>query len=433
MPELNELEAKLQKAVEAVQKKADEVGAEQAKELEGVQKAIKDASDAVEAQQLEMQKEAGARAALENEVEEMKKRLARSVSGDAQGDEFKAYGEEFQRYLKKGIAVSDELVSECARGIVEKSLHGVDAEDMTRVIKDMVVGSDPRGGYLVRPEVSSSMITRIFETSPIRSVASVQTIASDSLEIIIDDNEAASGGWVGEVDSRAVTDTPQLGKLIIEAHEIFAQPRATQKMLDDAGVDVEAWLQRKVTDVISRAENTAFVLGDGSQKPRGLLNYADAASYGTYERGAIQTKTATGTAGALDNADDLKDLQNGLKEDYQGSAVWLMKRGTFGDVITLKDSQGQYLFQSRFINEMDRMVLIGKPVIFADDMPAVAANALAVAYGDFGRGYTVVDRTGFRVIRDPYTAKPYVLFYTTKRTGGDVTSYDSWNRLRINS
>lgn len=416
--------------IELVQAEHKKLG-DSIKGHEGLQKIVTDVAANLEEIQKARQAEAGEKAALEATVKELSKRVARGVSAnDVDGvEEFKQYGDEFTRYLRKGYEITQSVAEECVRGMIERNFKGLSAEEISIQTKDFLAGNNPAGGYMIRPEVSSRMVKRIFETSPLRSVCTVQTIASDSLEFIIDDNEMGSGGWVGEVDPRAVTSTAEIGKLIIEAHELFAQPRASQKFLDDAGVDVESWLSRKVADRLSRIENTAFILGDGALKPKGLLSYADAAVYGVYERGKIQTRASIGST---ISGDDMKLLQNGIKEDYQANAVWLMKRSTFGDVITLKASgNGEYIMSTEFLRDRDERILLSKPVIFCDDMPEVALDAIPVCYGDFREGYTIVDRTGFRVIRDMFTNKPFVLFYTTKRTGGDVTSYDSWNRLRI--
>lgn len=432
--ELNEkLDLVLQNTKE-VQKACEELDVK-VNEHEGIKEVVEKTASAIEDIQLARQKEAGEVAALKEITGKLEESLCRAVKGANDGavKQFAEYGDAFNRYLKTGVEMDSELVSEVVDGIVNKSLSGASPEQVAAITKSMVVGSNPRGGYLVRPEVSAMMIQRVFETSPLRAVANVQTVSSDSLEIIIDDNEASDGGWVGEVTPRPETDTPEIGELVIPVHEIFAQPKVSQKFLDDAGVDVESWLQGKVTRKISRTENTAFIRGDGSRKPKGLLAYADADAWQTYQRTRIQTYTATGTAGQLDNADDLKTLQNGLKEEYQANSIWGMKRATFGDIIILKDNDDRYIFESRFINERDQMVLLGKDVVFMNDLDDVAADALPIVYGDFSEGYTIVDRMGFRVLRDDLTEKPFIKFYTTKRTGGDVTSYDSWNRLRINA
>ena len=401
---------------------------------EGLSELAKKTADDLQAVQEARQVEAGEKAQMAETLKALEAQVVRGVQGAGNdgGEQYKEYGNSFNRYLKTGEQPSQALIEDVCKGICEKTLHGASQEEINMITKTMVVGSNPRGGYFVRPEVSSRMIGRIFETSPMRSLASVMNINSDSVSLIIDDNEAADGGWVGEVDSRGNTDTPEIGELTIEAHEIFAQPKVTQKFLDDAAIDVESWLQGKVTRKMSRSENTAFVLGDGSKKPRGINDYPDRASAGTYERGAIKTLTST-NSGVLDEGNDFLLLQNSIPEEYQANANWLMKRDTFGSVITLKDSSGQYILQSRFIDEgMDR-ILLGRPIVFMNDLPSVAADSLSVLYGDFREGYTIVDRTGFRVIRDEVTEKPFIKFYTTKRTGGDVTSYDSFSRLRTKS
>jgi HK97 family phage major capsid protein len=182
---------------------------------------------------------------------------------------------------------------------------------------------------------------------------------------------------------------------------------------------------------MSRTENTAFVRGTGALSPKGFLSYTAASAADTYQRGTIGQFTGTGASALIDSASDLKSVQALMKEAYQGGAVWGMKRATFGSVVNLKDTYGQFVFQSRFINEMDNQTLLGKEVVFMDDMDAIAASALAIVYANFKLGYTIVDRFGFRVIRDDVTNKPYVQFYTTKRVGGDVTNYDCIKLLKV--
>lgn len=371
--------------------------------------------------------------AINETLKLVENQLARGIksANDDTIEQFAEYGDEFNRYLKKGIDITDDLISDVCKNVCEKNFKGATAEQLVWEVKELVAGSNPRGGYLIRPEVSSRMIKRVFETSPLRMVANVITISTDGIEIWIDDNEAGDGGWVGEVDTRGETDTPEVGEITILAHEIFAQPKVTQKFLDDAAIDVESWLQGKVVRKIGRTQNTAFILGDGSKKPKGILSYPDATVFGTYQRAAIQTRisSAVGTF----TGSDIKLQQNDLKEDYQGGAVWLMRRNTFGTVITLTDDQDQFILQTRFLENRDKPELLSKPVLMMDDMPDLASDSLSVAYGDFDEGYTIVDRTGFRVIRDEITEKGRVKFYTTTRVGGDVTSYDSWNRMRSGS
>jgi len=289
-------------------------------------------------------------------------------------------------------------------------------------VKSMSTDVNPDGGYLVRPELSSMIITRIFETSPLRGVANVETTGSKSIDILIDDQEAGAR-WVGEGASGGETDTPQLGQKSLVAHKIEADPRMTTEMIEDAYLDVEAWLGRKVADKFARTQNTSFVLGTGVGQPRGFLTYPAQATSGTYERGAIN-QVNMGSAAAL-NADGLIEVQNALKEDYQAGAVWGMKRTTFGAALQLKGSDNYFFSPVLLRDGQASMQLLGKPVVFMDDMPAVAANALSVVYADFSTAYTILDRVGLQVLRDPYTNKGFVTYYTTQRVGGDVTSFDA--------
>lgn len=362
---------------------------------------------------------------LEKTLEFIEKSVSRMGSTDSvENKELEERAsEEMACYLRTKAPMSPETVEMIVNGLAEKAFFGLGDDKRNAEIKTLIAGNNPDGGYFIRPERSATMIKRIFETSAMRSISNIETTSSDSMEFVIDDDEATSGGWVGETSSRGETNTAQVGMLTIPAHEQFAQPKATQKMLDDAGFDIESWHNRKVTDKMIRTENTAFVVGNGSQKPRGFLDYPAWAVAGTYERFALE-QVSSGAAASF-TGDGVKDLQNSLIEAYQGSATFVTKRASWQEIITLKDGAGAYLLDPRSLKLGDTMILLGKPVLFFDDIPAVAANALALAYGDFGLGYTIVDRIGFRVIRDNVTDKPFILFYTTKRTGGAVTNYES--------
>lgn len=390
-----------------------------------------------------------AASALE-EVQEMKQKLnaidykdrldaielaiARNGGDDAQQKEFQQkYKKHMLDYMRKGRAMPDEVVEVLCKTQAETELLGAGDPDRVEFLKkDLVAGSGPDGGYFILPDRSTSITTRIFETSPIRSVANIVTTTSDTWELPLDDDEFSSG-WVGEVEARPTTTTAQIGLIKIPVHEAYAKPRATQRMLDDAGFDIESWVNTKVARKIGRQENTSFVTGDGSKKPQGFLTYAAWASAGVYERNKVEQITATGTAGSLDEPDDLVSLQNSLLEDFQAGAAFGMNRSTFTAIMQLKDTTGQYLLNPRILKEGSDKLLLGKNVIFMSDMPAVAANALAVVYADWMEFYTIVDRLGYRMLRDPYTEKPYVLFYTTKRVGGAVTNYQAGKILKINA
>jgi HK97 family phage major capsid protein len=289
-------------------------------------------------------------------------------------------------------------------------------------IKSMSTGVDADGGFLVRNELSNVIINRVFETSPLRGVANIERTGTKSIDILIDDTEAAAR-WVAEGASGGETATPTIGQKVISAHKIEADPRMTTEMVEDAYLDIEAWLAGKVADKFARTQNAAFVSGDGIGKPKGFLTYDAQATSGVYERDAIN-QVAMGTADAL-NADGLIAVQNSLKEAYQAGATWGMKRTTFGEALKLKGSDNYFFSPLLLANGQASMQLLGKPVIFMDDMPAVAANALSVVYADFAQAYTILDRVGLQVLRDPYSNKGFITYYTTQRVGGDVTSFDA--------
>lgn len=294
--------------------------------------------------------------------------------------------------------------------------------------KALSVGTDPDGGYVVNPDLSGRIVMKVFESSPMRAYASVQVISSDALEGLFDLNEASSG-WVGETDSRAETNTPQLGKWRIPAHELYAKPKATQKLLDDASINMEAWLASKVAEKFARDEANAFVVGNGVNKPRGFLTY----SSGTTLPGTIE-QFPTGASGALasapDGGDALINALYGLKQQYRANATWFMNRATTKLVRKAKDSDGAYLW-SPGIQAGQPATLLGYPVAAFEDMPDPAASSLSIAVGDMREAYQIVDRLGIRTLRDPYSAKPYVEFYTTKRVGGDVVNFEAIKLIRL--
>ena len=449
MPKENENEfADIVKGMEDIRKLAEDSTAESKQKLEAISNDTAAKIEAIQAKDLE--KEAQLKD-VQSKVDMMKKDYD-ELYKKANKPESKsglyvntAYHKELSKYLRKGVAPSSDTLDEVAQEFVEKTMYDADQRALDNAkynmldeqgpdsgkgfyvmddIKTMRVGNNPDGGYLAptdrRTDVS---VGRIFETSPMRALASIITTGNSDVELVIDDNESASGGWVGEEGTRSDTDQAQIGLLKIAVHEQFAQPKATQKMLDDAAFNVESWLSEKTNDILTRTENTAFVSGDGSQKPKGFLSYDAWATAGTYERHKIE-QVNSGTSGVV-VADGLIDLQNSLIEEYQANARFLLKRATFANVAKLKDGNGQYLLNAVAMSQGFNMTLLGKPIVFADDMPAVAANALSIAYGDFGKGYTIVDRIGIRVLRDPYTSKPYIKFYTTKRVGGAVTNFEA--------
>lgn len=328
------------------------------------------------------------------------------AESDVDIDQYRNYKKAFEAYVRRGTSVPGEV-----RAALE-------------------VGSDPDGGYWVTPDSSGRIATLVYESSPIRQIAAVQPISTDSLEGINDLDEAGFG-WVGERQARPDTDTPQVGEYRIPAHECYAQPKATQKILDDSVVDVEAWLNGKVSTRIARGESTAFVNGDGVAKPRGFLTYG----HGVPSKSAwdVVERVPSGAAGAFaasDPGDALIDLTHKVKAVYRNGARWVMNRTSLGESRKLKDGQGNYLWQPDF-RELGASTLLGFGITEAEDMPDIAANSLSIAFGNFMEGYQIVDRQGIRVLRDPFTDKPYIKFYTTYRVGGDVINFEAIKLMRF--
>lgn len=297
-----------------------------------------------------------------------------------------------------------------------------DSSKMDELIekKAMSVNSDPDGGYLVTPDTSGRIQKRIYETSPLRQVATVVTISTDAIEGIIDIDETDCE-WTAEPSAGTSGKTPQLGKYRIPVHEMATRPKVTQKLLEDASFDPAAWLSAKVGDKMGRFENNAFVNGNGVTKPHGFLNYPVGVTKNT-KWGTIE-QINLGSAATL-NADGLINLQFSLKEYYRNQAKWGFSRLTHAAVRLLKDAQGRYYWQPNYEAGLPPS-LLGSPIVELNDMPDVAANALAVVYADWANFYTIVDRMGVSVLVDPYTSKPYTEFYSRKRVGGDVTNFEA--------
>lgn len=286
------------------------------------------------------------------------------------------------------------------------------------------------GGYVV-PETTEALIDRqLAEVSPMRAMATVRQISSASYRKPVSRGGAASG-WVAETDPRPQTDTPDLDLLDFPAAELYAMPAATQQLLDDAMVDIDQWLAEEVRDVFAAQEGAAFISGDGIGKPKGLLNYTIAAD-GSQNWGELGY-VATGAAGgftAEDPADALIDLIYTPKNAYRARGRFLMNRRTVSAVRRFKDADGNYLWQPS-LSEAGASTLLGHPVMEAEDMPDIGNDSYSIAFGDFSRGYLILDRQGVEVLRDPYSAKPYVLFYTTKRVGGGVQDFNAIKLLKF--
>ena len=296
--------------------------------------------------------------------------------------------------------------------------------------KALSAGIQADGGYVVPTELEAEIGKRLSQLSPIRAIASVRQMSASVLRKPFALTGFASG-WTAETGARTQTTTPTLTELQFPAMELYAMPAATQTLLDDAAVDIDSWIAQEVEVAFAEQEGTAFVIGDAVNKPRGFLNYPTIAeaSWTWGNLGYI----ATGVSGALpasNPSDVLVDTVFALKAGYRQNASWVMNRKTQGAIRKLKDVNGEYLWQPSAVAG-GKSTLMGFNVVEAEDMPNIGANSLSAAFGDFSRGYLVVDRVGVRVLRDPYSAKPYVLFYTTKRVGGGVQDFDAIKLLKF--
>ncbi|MFM1815268.1 MAG: hypothetical protein RLZ98_1963 [Pseudomonadota bacterium] len=296
--------------------------------------------------------------------------------------------------------------------------------------KALSVGSDTDGGYLVPDETERAINRSVRDISPIRAIAGIRQVSGSVYKkpFAVTGAEAS---WVGETAARPQTATPTLAELAFPTMELYAMPAATQALLDDSAVDIDQWIAEEVRVAFAEQEGTAFVNGDGVNKPKGLLDYPTVAN-GSWSHGNIGT-VSTGAAGAfpaVNPQDVLVDLVYQVKAGYRANAHFVMNRATQSVVRKMKDADGNYLWQPS-LAPGEASTLMGFPVAEAEDMPDIAADETAIAFGDFRRGYLIVDRVGIRVLRDPYSAKPYVLFYTTKRVGGGVQDFDAIKLLKF--
>lgn len=291
--------------------------------------------------------------------------------------------------------------------------------------KAMSEGSDADGGFFVSPDTSGRLITKLWETTPMRQLATVITTSKDKVEGPIDRDEAASG-WVAETGTRSDSATPAVGRYEIPVHEQYAMPKQTQILIDDADFDVAAWLENKITEKFSRLENTAFITGTGAGQPRGITTYTTVATADSTRTWGQIEHVVSGTAGdwLAANMDKIFDLEAALKQGYRQGASFLGPKSVLLKVRKFKTGDGQYMWQPG-LQAGKPASLIGYPYLEGEDMPAIASASLSLAFANWREAYTIVDRSGIRILRDPFTAKPYIVFYATKRVGGAILNFDA--------
>jgi HK97 family phage major capsid protein len=349
-------------------------------------------------------------AALRSDIAEVKSRLERGA-----------------RQVMRPMLGAGAAVDSAVKGFVDSYLRaGREAE-----LKSLNTVSAGDGGFALPSELDQQIAQRLLRISPIRAIAQVvQTTTSDYRKLIAIGGTVS--GWASETGARTETTSPKFAEIIPPSGDLFANPSATQHMLDDAGFDVEGWLADQIAGEFARAEGAAFVNGAGTNQPMGFLSISTSlAGDATRSFGTLQ-HVVSGNATGFDAqpADRLIDMLMALKPGHRQGAVWVMNAATIAMVRKVKDGMGDYVWQPSVIDgQPDR--LLGYPVVEAADMPDVAAGAYPIAFGNFKNGYLITERLGTRLLRDPYSNKPFVNFYATKRVGGQVLDSDAIKLLKI--
>jgi HK97 family phage major capsid protein len=311
----------------------------------------------------------------------------------------------------------------------EEALRSANAEGArARIMAAMSAGSDTAGGYLAPVEWDRRIREQLRPISPLRRMAEVQETAVRGYSTVWADGWGS--GWVGETAARPQTSTPTLAPLTFDHGEIYANVAVTQQLLDDAGFNLEEWVATKTAQEFARQEAVAFIVGDGVNKPRGLLTYAPGASSASVHPAGPVPIGVTAAAPAAITADDLILLVYAVPGPYRMNAAWLMNSNTASLLARLKDSDGRHLW-TESLAAGQPATLLGYPVAIDENMPDPVAEALPLVFGDFRRGYVINDRTAVRLLRDPYTNKPFVQFYMTKRVGGGVQDPHALRLLKM--
>lgn len=304
----------------------------------------------------------------------------------------------------------------------DDALRGLELEG-----KAMSTAINSDGGFLVDPQTAETIKSSLSTTASIRQIANLVNVDATSFDVLIDQNDTGAG-WANETSSTAETGTPTIERISIPLYELNAMPKVSQRLLDDSAFDVESWLATRIAEKFARAEASAFINGDGVDKPRGFLDHTivDDASWTWGSLGSVPTGSGTGVG----DGDALIDVVYALNAPYRAKASFVMNSKTAGELRKLKDADGRHLWADGFaFGEPGR--LLGYPVLIAEDMPDIAADAHPIAFGDFSCGYTIAERPDLRVLRDPFSAKPHVLFYASKRVGGDVSDFAAIKLLRV--
>lgn len=315
------------------------------------------------------------------------------------------------------------------RGGDEEAVRKANGEGQrAQILAAMTVGTNSDGGYLAPTEWDRRIRKAQRTNSPMRRLATVQETSVGAFSTVWS-NEQWGSGWVGETAARPATSTPTLSTLTFASGEIYANVAASQRILDDALIDIDGWIADEVEEEFNRQEGVAFISGNGTNKPYGLLTYVTGgAADGVHPGGNLTVKTVAGAAAIT--ADELVDFTYELPAPYRQNASWLMNSLTAAKIAKLKDDDGNYIWREGLIAGQPA-TLLGRPVEFDEGMPAATAGLTPIAFGDFKAGYLINDRIGIRVLRDPFTNKPFVMFYVTKRVGAGVQDPNAIRLLKM--
>jgi HK97 family phage major capsid protein len=353
---------------------------------------------------------------LKSKLEEIETLAARKAMGDGQKGatpEMVEYKSGLFGYIRTGE---------------EKGLRDLEKKAMTS-------GTNPDGGYTVHPEYDTAIDRVARRTIAMRQIATVRQINSRSLKKLVTTSGASVGGWGNENTTPSATGIPALAELEFTPGTLWAEPQVSRELLEDSDINIESYLADEVGIAYAEQENGVYVTGSGVNKPKGWQSYSIVAD-ASYAWGSIGY-IASGGAGAFASTnptDNFINLMHALKPVYRPGAVWVMNDATLGTVRKFKDGQGNYiLMPSKDVVGGFTEMLLGKPIVSDDDMPVVASNSYSVAFGDFKRGYLIVERTGTQVIRDELTAKPNVKFYHRRRVGGGVQNFEAIKVMKMAS
>lgn len=402
------------------------------KMIEDIGQLIQDERKANDALREKVEKNEGGQAEIKSQLATIESKLNEQLDSK---EEMKKLSAAVQRMGASAEEKSVEEGSNFDKKAFEQGLRvALKGGDITRVSglgeaekKAMSSVIDPDGGYTVTPFMDSMFKTRAFDTSPVRSLASVVSIGSNAYECILDDEEMGAA-WVGELSSRNATSTAQFGKLSIPVHILHSNIQITDTLLEDSNVNLMSWSGQKAADKFGRSEATAFVTGSGVDRPRGFLSYTEKTSNAdVYTRDQVGTKVAAGAAAVT--TDELVELRALLKAQYRGNAYFAYNRATEAIVRKLVDGQGNYIWQPVYsAGEPDQ--LLGQRTVIMEDMPDMTTGEKAIVLADFRESYTIVDRIGIQLLDDPYSNVPFRTLRYKKRIGGGITNFDSLKYLK---